>query len=380
MPNSIEHYNLVNNMYQLEQYVNLVQISQCLGQSELGETNFTFLLNFLLKQIPNSSCILMDTKYIPEKATQQDRLWEKKSAYERYHYTNIVSILDHKQYMEQVKIPFLAKFKLEGYQVRIIYQNGNYIRATLYHKQTIGKDVTDLMKQFCPSHLAPFKELQLLEIVGTLTLSKASYSKLSQTYLTLYSAVTYAIQSGVNLDGLAFVAEDILTDQIPFTNCTQKMALLQKLGFNICPCLVIKQMPLTDIDTGIANIIQQYAVKYHDYDYPMTSLLELDINEVNIQKMLPKEVLKHLHNISIDAAKYINVPYVAQLKSIEWLPTSTYLKPRLIVYVPKLDTTLSIVLDKLFDLLPCELAIESEIKLLYNTFTHQYTLDNRDII
>lgn len=129
-----------------------------------------------------------------------------------------------------------ASFKLNGHACRVVYNNGDLIRATTRGRSKKGRDITRHLQLILGKHNEYLESLGLVEIRGELIVTYSDFNKtLSSVCKTPLSSVTSLVRdsaSDAEIEMLHFLAYKILTaEDSLYDSLFDEMEALTGYGF-----------------------------------------------------------------------------------------------------------------------------------------------------
>lgn len=219
-------------------------------------------------------------------------------------------------------IRLFVSAKLNGHGIRIVWKDGNLVKATSRGRSTTGRDLTAQMKLILGSYNPHLADLGLVEgraeaVLPFYNLDKArQYNPNLKSAFTAVSSVIRASAAEEETKLLDIVFYDILSDKLSFSSLSEKYYTLESWGFKIPYCFPV-MTSAQDLDGAIDRALIKAEEDTKDYQYYMDGLVIAVDSTEHFMAMGQEESFRY-GNVAIKMGKWKQDNYSGVVSHIKW--------------------------------------------------------------
>lgn len=226
-----------------------------------------------------------------------------------------------------------VSLKENGHGIRIVYKDGELIRATSRGRSTSErKDLTEVLKAILGEENKELKTFGDIEIRGELLLSFKNFSIAKEKYnpnikspFTGVSSMCRASASVEEWKLLTFVAYQVITDNYTFKSREEQYQLLEKCGFTV-PAYFITEVSADTLEEDIKRVLDTMEQKIEAYAF-YTDGVVLEINDKKLFDKFGVESRICLGNLALKMQYWEQNMYQGVVEKIEWRAGKSKLTP-----------------------------------------------------
>lgn len=321
----------------LECYCALLQESQRMGQPELSTVEQAQHFQLLNSVKPNSKLNTISPTLTTYPYMSNDLLLKKYGSKPIQEINSPTDLDEFKLNFKNHQTDIVSFIAYTGYNIRLIYEYGELIKATTYTYEGItSEDIKSKLKYLVPFSITQLEKVPVVEIWATLTYDLDMVYQLEKLYHTPYAALTTFLSRGLSDELIScfhIIAYQLHTQNVQFKLHTQKLAFLKSCGFEIPMCLTASNQTLPQLDRTFSQLITYYEnkVQGHEVGYPVKGIY-VQINPLLTQTL--HSTTKYAPSIALlkFSPLWSVLQTKAQVDSITWgIDSGGYVKPYILL-------------------------------------------------
>lgn len=329
----------------LEGFVKKCQESQNNGESLVSDAIYDRMMEILRHRLPESELVTRiwedsgDTNF-----DNTDSLFLKSPMYS----IQTVKSLDCQELSDFIKrLPdnetFEAhiSFKENGWGIRCIYVNGDFVKARTRARSSNGRDITPqlavVLEQQDLLHIAELESFPLVEIRGEVVVSYENFDKAKEYKSDIrspFSAVSSMIRDSATKEEwglLHFIAYRFIADGMQFNTKEEEYEMLDDFGFETPTYWVIPDLSKSTLVSDLQEIISDCEQEEENYQY-YTDGLVFEINDRNLAESLGDNGGNYKFcNIALKVGIWKQDMYSGFVQTIVWMKGKTKVTPVAII-------------------------------------------------
>lgn len=339
----------------LEQHVIKLQNAAGGGTPLVDDATYDGFIRILKALIPDSPVLNRNWETANEQLDAHDAMLEKYGMCS----INTVASIDDLGYFEDVltkaielnishdsldihenqTVDMIASLKDNGHGIRVVYENGELIRATTRGRYKKGRDITRHAKAVLPHHVSRWDNISLLEIRGEMLVSIENFEKFMQGKAkTPLSSVTSLIRDSVTDEELKLLSIEcykilVDEDELYLPSLKSEFEELDAAGIPTPPYLFIPGVELDTYDEVFDRVLGRFE-SFMDRGLIKNSCdgIVFAINDNNIFYNLGKNGNTYLGNFALKSGRYWeqNV-YSSTIEQVQFIHGKVYLTPKAII-------------------------------------------------
>ena len=235
--------------------------------------------------------------------------------------------------------------KLNGHGIRLIYKNGDFVKARSRARSSQGRDLTKQLRAVLEKnnllHIPDIEGYDLCEIRGEWLLPMYNLETARQYNPSIASAFTGVSSMGRDSATedewklLNFVAYEFLAENESFNTKEDEYNFLSDLGFEIPIFWILDDMHrdtlIEELKTQVADCEEEVTMPGQEYEY-YTDGLVFSINNQNLFKSLGDDGGHYkFGNMALKVGYWKQDMYTGYIQTILWMKGKTKLSPVAIV-------------------------------------------------
>lgn len=328
----------------LENWVRKCQESQNKGDSLVSDSVYDRLMEILREKCPDSDlCTSIWEDGGDSNLDDYDSLFYSNPMYS----IQTIKSLDSKEMRDFIarlpKVPFDAhvSFKENGFGIRLVYANGDLVKARTRARSSQGKDITKQLRVVLGgmTHIDELEVIDLCEIRGELLVSFENFDKAKEYNPSIkspFTAVSSMVKESANENMwslLSFVAYDVIAKDLYFDTKTEMYDFLQDtLGFEVPVYWTVNDLTadtlLEDLDQGIIPDCESEAEEYEYY----TDGLVFEVDDRKLFQGMGDNGSNYRYgNVALKVSFWEQNVYSGFVQTIVWRRGKTKLSPVAII-------------------------------------------------
>lgn len=239
---------------------------------------------------------------------------------------------------------YIAEAKLNGHGIRLVYNNGVFIKATSRARNSQGHDLTEQLKVVLGLQdmleVPEWSQTGIVEVRGELLVSFDDF-EVAKEYVPNLVSPLFAVGS-MSRDSaseeewslLNFIAYRCYIDGVAFDTRTDLFEYLQNLGFNIpiyTTFNITREQMQDNYAEHVVNTMEELIFdEEQPYDY-YTDGVVLEINNTDEFKALGASYKYDLGNIALKIGSWQQSGYSGIIQMIRWTQGKSKLSPVAII-------------------------------------------------
>ena len=323
----------------LEKYVLTCQEKHKTGDSIVSDAVYDKMIEILQRVKP-------DSEYI-------GRIWDEAGSTELddtdkvFAANPMYSIQTIKSYDSQALIDFKnmlpktvdihASYKENGWGIRLVYQNGTFVKARTRARASQGRDITpqlnEVLEKNNKTYIEAIKDVPLCEIRGELVVSFATFGSLASqvSVRSPFSAVSMLVKESATPQQWAmldFVAYKFLADGFDFSTKTEEYDFLEfDLGFETPPSWTNTITNDATFIDEIKSIMKDCEDASKNYSY-YTDGVVIEVDNTDIARKLGQGAGNYNnYNLAMKVGLWQQDMYEGYVQTILWVKGKTKLSP-----------------------------------------------------
>lgn len=269
----------------LESYIADFKFADRLTNMSKYRHNYNKMLE-LLKEIKPDSSVIAESNINDIPLDKFDKYFEQYGNIRKPLMYNVLDNIASSDVRDKINkssdsmSDILALVNVQGLDIMCTYKDGYLCKVYLIGESKKIVDITYYLSDKLPSRIKTFSSHELVELRGKLTILKENI----ETSQRLEATIAHKIRCRVNTDILDIVFNDIISDNLVFSNQWDKMEFLQSIeDINIANYVLIRSIDcdilhqaLIDIDKAFADI--QSDIDWYTYGFEVRLNNYLDNN------------------------------------------------------------------------------------------------------
>lgn len=243
------------------------------------------------------------------------------------------------------KLPFIMETKLNGHGIRLIYNNGQFIKATSRARNSNGRDLTKQLKVvLAKDNLLEIPDLEdtgIVELRAELLVNFENYEKakgyVKDLVSPLFAVASMSREKGTEAEWslLSVVPYRIYIEDVEFESREEEFNYLQDIGFTV-PLYTTIELSVNDLEDK--NTILSEIDSFYDFIYDLedpyeffTDGIVLEINDTYYFTQLSGDVKYDYANVALKVGKWEQNQYKGYVQMVYWSQGKDKLSPVAIV-------------------------------------------------
>ena len=373
-----------------ENYVYSLQESISNGKIAESYDKYREYIEILKELKPDSKLLLRgindnesnseyEVYYDKDSIYNKERLYDEESELIR---NNIISNIPDAKSMADLEelqnkigddtIDLIASTKVDGIPVKIVYKNGKLLSVNIIDNGKVGREITySVMRaQAISNEVSEFNEYETVELRGDIVIDNNRYDELKEVCKDKISGLNYMLNKDIpdgELYGMLIICYRCKIKSTyekdksnEFRTLEDELDFLRSCGLDIPDYELFKSVDCYGFSDSIQEIIETFEEKFeneeliHDSDGIVVSINE----NADVSFALKMGKIWEKRNT-----------YDTEVRSIDWIYTNTYVKPKIMIediVTVTGETINSVELDSIDDLLRSGIKVGTRIKVEYN--------------
>lgn len=331
-----------DKLEELEGYIRTLQNAQRQGEQLVLDAIYDRLMEFLRERCPDSELATQIWEDGGEEIDNTDDIFLANPMFS----IQTVKSLDCKELNDFVRrlpddisFDMHASYKENGFGIRLVYQNGEFIKARTRARSSSGRDITEQLRVVLGDlvQIEDINGLELCEIRGELVVphynmeSARGYNPDIKSPFTAVSSLSKDSATPEMWGLLRFVAYDIKAFDLDFDTKEDIYCFLEELGFEVPARWNIEDVTKATFLTDLPSIIQDCESEAEDYDYYTDGIvLEVDSREL-FNAMGDNGSNYKYGNVALKVGYWKQDLYCGYVQTIVWMRGTSKLSPVAII-------------------------------------------------
>lgn len=320
----------------LELYIRACHESASKGEPIVENAIYDRLMEILREVNPNSELCSYIWEDEGGELTDTDALFRVHPMYS----IQTVKSWDCKEYRDFLKrlpsgvpISFHASFKENGHGIRLVYQDGEFIKARSRARASAGRDITKQLRVVLEKYgLLTIEGYGLTEIRGELVCALANKPAEAVSAFTAVSMLVKESGTEADWGKLDFLAYQYYQDGVSFQTKAEEYEFLEQIGFETPPAWDDNEWTKEELEAGA---LQQAFTDWEEAlaGYPFyTDGVVLEVNDRGLFDQLGDDGASYRHgNVALKVGAWKQDLYHGVVQCILWTKGKTKLSPVAIV-------------------------------------------------
>jgi len=327
---------------ELEGYVARCQESMNQGEALVVDAIYDRMVEILRQVNPDSELIT----HIWEESTDfnfddTDYLFKKYPMYS----IQTVKSFDCKELDDFVKrlpdgsFDVHLSYKENGFGIRLVYSNGELVKARTRARSSNGRDITAQLKVVLggKTHIEDLEAFDLCEIRGELVLPFENFTlakEFNPSIVSPFSAVSSMSRDSASEEEwglLKFVGYTFIADDFHVETKDMMYRFIEELGFETPVSWVIEDLSRDTFMNDLPGIVSDCEDEAEEYDY-YTDGLVLELNDRELFRRMGDNGSNYNYgNIALKVGYWRQDVYYGYVQTILWTKGKTKLSPVAII-------------------------------------------------
>lgn len=252
---------------------------------------------------------------------------------------------DTKDFFDSIEsnVTLFMSYKINGHGIRIVYQDGELVRATSRARNSGGRDLTKQCKSFCPTHIEAWEGCGVIEVRGEACLQVDKLDEVrtltGKTLVSPFSAVSALIRPYATQEEsshLTFLAYRLFDGAQ--RDRSDEYVELEEVGF-LTPDtdLIMLSEEEFDVDGSLRAGVEQsfhdvFEKKYSDGEFPyFCDGVVVEVDDHDIFEELGSDGSRAGGNIALKVGQWKQDQYTGIVQKIIWTSGKDKFSPVAIV-------------------------------------------------
>lgn len=299
------------------------------GQEFIPDSIYDVLIDYLKQLYPTSP--LVTQNWTKDEEANFDERYDKFLNSNPMMSIQTIKSLSEKSYYDFIdrlgysRTKFLFSTKLNGWGIRVVFENGSIVKATTRGRSTSGRDITDIVKNILDDmHIEEWENLGVVELRGECLLPLYNFEEAKEFNPDLKSAFT-AVSSLIKPSStpdenalLNIVFYDVIFDgsNIEFSTIKEKYEFLESVDLET-PYYEEYDYTPSELKENLPTIIENLEEYLEDYVYFLDGIV-LTVNSLTLFRQLGQQDKFNLGNIALKVGAWSQNGYSGVVKEIKW--------------------------------------------------------------
>ena len=326
----------------LEMYIKELQTKQSEGESLVSDAIYDRLMDILREKCPDSELAKKIWEDGGEDIDTTDDVFVANPMYS----IQTVKSFDCKELMDFVRrLPdetsFNAhvSFKENGFGIRLVYANGELVKARTRARSSAGRDITPQLQTILGDMVSipDLEGMDLCEIRGELVLpmynmeTARGYNPDIKSPFTAVSSMSKDSATPEMWGLLRFVAYDFKAEDFSFYTKEEMYTYIEELGFETPSSWLIEDLTKETLLDDLHGIVEDCEQEAEDYDY-YTDGLVFEVDDRELFNSLGDNGSNYKYgNIALKVGYWKQDLYSGFVQTIVWMRGTSKLSPVAII-------------------------------------------------
>lgn len=326
----------------LEMYIKELQTKQSEGESLVSDAIYDRLMDILREKCPDSELAKKIWEDGGEDIDTTDDVFVANPMYS----IQTVKSFDCKELMDFVRrlpdeTPFNAhvSFKENGFGIRLVYANGELVKARTRARSSAGRDITPQLQTILGDMVSipDLEGMDLCEIRGELVVpmynmeTARGYNPDIKSPFTAVSSMSKDSATPEMWGLLRFVAYDFKAEDFSFYTKEEMYTYIEELGFETPSSWLIEDLTKETLLDDLHGIVEDCEQEAEDYDY-YTDGLVFEVDDRELFNSLGDNGSNYKYgNIALKVGYWKQDLYSGFVQTIVWMRGTSKLSPVAII-------------------------------------------------